>query len=299
VIDFLGTAHGTTLLGFVIGALFGSFINVCAFRIPLDQSVILPPSSCPKCKQRIPWYRNLPLITWLTQRGQARCCRFKIPMRYFWVELMTALMFGYFFRLSALSNTWDMAIVGCVFSFILISIIIIDLETMTIPDRFSMGGALLGLALSFSFPSLHSIETTEGLARIHALFTSALGLLIGSSVLYWIGAFAYRIFDRDALGEGDVKLLGCVGAFCGWKGAIFTIFGGAMIGCALLIPLMIYQKLRTKASGGKGDRVTWGKEVPFGPYLAIAALLFLGGANQWVEKWWAIKLEPILQIIGG
>lgn len=297
--EYLEHVNMMTLVGFLFGAIVGSFINVCAFRIPRNKSVVFPPSSCPKCKQRITWYRNIPLFSWLLQRGHAACCSFKIPVRYFWVEFINALAFAYFFRLSVLSSSWDIGIVGCFFSFILISIIIIDLETMTIPDRFSMGGAILGLILSFAFPSLHQLDGVDIFSRLHSLFTSVLGLLIGSSFLYWIGAFAYRIFDRDALGEGDVKLLGCIGAFCGWKGAIFTIFGGAMVGCALLIPLMIFQKMKPGGAETHDHSVSWGKEVPFGPFLAVAALVFFGGMNEFVDKWLSVKLAPLLNVIGS
>ena len=299
MIEYLGDVHLITCFGLLFGAIAGSFINVCAFRIPRNKSVVFPPSSCPKCEQSIAWYRNIPLLSWLAQRGRAACCSFNIPARYFWVELITSLSFAYFFRLSILSLSWDIGIVGCVFSFILISVIIIDLETMTIPDRFSMGGAIIGLIFSFAYPSLHSFEGVDIFSRLHSLFTSLMGLLIGSSVLYWIGAFAYRVFDRDALGEGDVKLLGCIGAFCGWKGAIFTIFGGAMVGCAMLIPLMIFQKVKARGVDTIDNPVSWGQEVPFGPYLAVAALIFFAGMNEFVDKWLSVKLVPILNVIGS
>ena len=107
---------------------------------------------------------------------------------------------------------------------------------------------------------------------------------------------AHGIFGREALGEGDVKLLGCIGAFCGWKGAIFAIFGGAMIGSFLLLPIIIFSRLGWKKT--KDEKVGWGKEVPFGPFLAIAALLFWLGARHWMEVWFFGKLSPVANFLG-
>ena len=135
-------------------------------------------------------------------------------------------------------------IASCIFAWLMIGVVAVDSETMLIPDRFSLGGACVGFVLSMYFPSLHGIiHHPMGMEKMLGAFQSLLGILIGSGLLYWIGALASRAFGREALGEGDVKLLGCVGAFCGWKGAVFSIFGGAMIGCAFYYLSFSFKKL--------------------------------------------------------
>ena len=123
-------------------------------------------------------------------------------------------------------------------------------------------------------------------SKITAAIHSLTGIFLGSGLLYWIGAVAGRVFNRDALGEGDIKLLGCIGAFCGWKGAIFCIFGGAVVGCILLIPILWYQKLNTSVAEDE-NQIDWGVEIPFGPYLALAALGYFFGLKLWVDPWFS------------
>jgi leader peptidase (prepilin peptidase)/N-methyltransferase len=167
---------------------------------------------------------------------------------------------------------------------------------MIIPDRFSMGGAVSGVLLSIAFPSIHLIaHSTEFLDRLGGGMNSLVGLLVGSASLYWIGIFAEKAFRKEALGEGDVKLMGCIGAFCGWKGAIFAIFGGATLGALILLPLMLINRMRPNQKD-EPDGLAWGKEVPFGPYLALAGLLYLVCIRSWVDNWfdslfWVFELS--------
>jgi leader peptidase (prepilin peptidase)/N-methyltransferase len=235
----------------------------------------------------------LPVLTWLLQKGRANCCSFIIPVRYWLVELFVGIIFAYFTFLYAQDFDLVALFFRIIFSWLMITVAVIDYETMIIPDRFSVGGAIIGLFLSFIFPEIHlddfSLSWNSHFAGgMHAL----IGLFVGSALLYWIGAFAQIAFGRDALGEGDIKLLGCIGAFCGWKGAIFTIFGGAMLGTILLIPLMVIQKVFfRKVVVEKEENLNWGAEVPFGPYLAIAGLLyFAAGVSSYVDPWF----DPIL-----
>jgi len=111
---------------------------------------------------------------------------------------------------------------------------------------------------------------------------------VGSASLYWIGLLAEKAMGKEALGEGDVKLLGCIGAFCGWQGALFTIFGGALIGTIMLLPVALAQgkaKPEGDESGERGAKVGWGVEVPFGPFLATAALIYHFGLFSLVDPW--------------
>ena len=275
------------ILGFIIGAIFGSFLNVCAYRIPIGKSVIIPGSHCPNCGTNIRWFQNLPVLTWLLQKGQAQCCSYRIPIRYWLVEVSVGLLFAYIAYLYSQDLDLITLIARLVFSWIMIAVMVIDFETMIIPDRLSVGGALLGVAFCFIFPELNQINSSPSWS-LHFLsgMQSCLGLLVGSALLYWIGIMAQIAFGREALGEGDVKLLGCIGAFCGWQGAIFAIFGGALIGTLLLIPLMLIQKFLKRGEVKESEsEIQWGAEVPFGPYLAIAGIIYFAGASSLIDPW--------------
>ena len=284
-IDLLSNEATMLFVGLAFGAVAGSFLNVCAHRIPLGQSVVTPRSRCPQCNSPVPWFRNLPLFTWLIQGGKASCCTFRIPLRYWLVEVFVAMVFGFLFhRYSQVPDSGSL-IAGCIFAWLMIGVVVIDLEHMIIPDRFSMGGAIGGVLLSMAFPSIHRIsQSTEFLDRMSGGMHSLVGLLVGSASLYWIGILAEKALKKEALGEGDVKLLGCIGAFCGWKGAIFAIFGGATLGALVLLPLMVLGRLRSKDKDD-AESITWGQEVPFGPYLALAGLLYIAIVQPWVDGW--------------
>lgn len=272
-------------LGFFIGVCLGSFLNVVAYRVPRELSVIHPSSHCPNCSTPIPWSFNIPILGWLLLRGRARCCDSKISFRYFVVELSVGLIFAAIFYSFGSHKDLGILITSLLFSWLLTGVIVIDFETMTIPDRFSIGGACLGFFLSVSFPSIHGIEYhPDGMEHLFAGFISLLGILVGSGLLYWIGTLAGRAFKRDALGEGDVKFLGCVGAFCGWKGGIFAIFGGALLGCIFLIPWYLFQKGEAFTEV-EDSRLSFGMEIPFGPYLALAALGYFFGLRNWIDPW--------------
>ncbi|MEL0100056.1 MAG: prepilin peptidase, partial [Opitutae bacterium] len=199
-------------LGFLIGSCLGSFLNVVAYRVPRELSVIRPGSSCPHCSTPIPWTWNIPVLGWLVLGGKARCCGKRISPRYFLIELLVGLVFSGIFLAFPSQQDWGMLLASLAFAWLLIGVVVIDFETMLIPDRFSLGGACVGFVLSLSFPSIHGfIYHPLGLESLQAGLHSLLGILVGSGCLYWIGALAGRLFGREALGEGDVKLLGCVG----------------------------------------------------------------------------------------
>ena len=283
--EFLSSETGMLLSGLALGAVAGSFLNVCAYRIPLGQSTVSPRSRCPQCKSSIPWFRNLPVFSWLIQGGKASCCTFRIPLRYWLVEVFVAMVFGFLFHRYSQMPSLGPFVAGCIFAWLMIAVVVVDVEHMIIPDRFSMGGAVGGVLLSMAFPSIHLLRhSTELLDRLGGGMNSLIGLLVGSASLYWIGILAEKGLKKEALGEGDVKLMGCIGAFCGWKGAIFAIFGGATLVAFILLPLMVIGRMR---SDGKDDAesLAWGQEVPFGPYLALAGLLYLACIRSWVDSW--------------
>jgi len=288
-------------IGFILGAVTGSFLNVCASRIPNGVSIIHPASRCPNCNDGIAWKNNIPIVSWLFLKGQSKCCDYKIPFRYFVLESLSAISFAFFFVSFGTIYDYHYLLASLIFIPILMVVIVIDLETMTIPDRFSIGGAMVGLILSFLMPVLHGFSTEPlFIERVSALLASILGMLISSSILYWIGAIAERLMRREALGQGDVKLLGFVGAFCGWQGGLFVIFGGAIVGTVLLIPVMIFSKLTSRKEDlDQGNTVGWGMEVPFGPFLGIASILYFLGFRKFVDDWFETSFADFIIFFSG
>lgn len=269
---------------FLLGACVGSFLNVCIYRIPENLSVVKPRSCC-RCGQMIAWYDNIPLLSWFILRGKARCCGQAFPFRYVLVEALTAFLFVLCWMLLTPLFAW----VGMVFIAILIVSTFIDLDHMIIPDRFTVGGMVLGVFLSISFPALH-LATPVGimpLDNMHAGLVSLAGAFIGSGAILWLALITEALINKEAMGFGDVKLMGAIGAFCGWQGALFALFGGACCGALILALVMLGQalglKLSMKAikessnqelSEDVSKHIEWGSAIPFGPWLALGATLY-------------------------
>ena len=168
-------------LSFFIGAIVGSFLNVCIYRIPAERSVVFPGSTC-ACGKPIAWYHNIPILTWLLLRGRASCCGERFSVRYPAIELLTAILF---------CVTWWMyppvvAIIGFLFISFLICATFIDLDHMIIPDRFSIGGMVIGVLISIGFPQLHAVEGLPIMRNIEAGVLSIIGALVGAGLVYLI-----------------------------------------------------------------------------------------------------------------
>lgn len=254
---------------FIFGALVGSFLNVCIYRIPAGRSVVFPRSRC-ACGQAIPWYWNVPVFSWMLARGRARCCGGRFSIRYPFTELLTAILFSLVWWQAPSPLT---GLTGMVFTFILIAASFIDYDTLEIPDRFSIGGMLTGLALSSVHPALHG--QTYG---IDGFISALTGAIIGAGIFYWVTALGYVAFQKDAMGEGDVKLAGCIGAFCGWQATAFILVGGAIAGL-LLAPLMWLASRQKdwQISEDPEDDSEEGFGMPFGPALCLAAWFYWMG----------------------
>tara|TARA_Y100000588_G_scaffold336595_1_gene377521 strand:- start:63 stop:992 length:930 start_codon:yes stop_codon:yes gene_type:complete len=287
---------------FILGSIFGSFLNVCAYRIPREESIWSPGSRCTSCSERIPWRLNIPILSWFFLRGKAACCGAGIASRYWIVEALTGVAFTWAIMTFGGGAYPEKAFIASVFACLLIGASLTDLESFIIPDRFSIGGALIGLALAFFFPAMRlNVEVGGKLEHFQSGLDALLGMFLGSASLYWIGLLAEKVMGKEALGEGDVKLLGCIGAFCGWQGALFAIFAGALIGTIMLLPVALLQGETEPAgdheSGDQRTKVGWGVEVPFGPFLASAALLYHFGlfsiVDPWFENFRAILLSDV------
>jgi len=239
------------VLAGVIGAMFGSFLNVCILRWGAEpkESVVRPPSRCPKCGAGLAWFDNIPILSWLFLRGRCRRCGEPISIQYPLIELATALLWALMaWRFGVTLE----ALRGAVFGTILLGIALTDARAYVIPDEFTWGGLVLGLlfAIAGGWP---------------ALGQALLGAALGFGVLWVVGVVGTWVLKQEAMGGGDIKMMAMVGAFLGWKGVLLTIFLGALVGSLIFVPL---------ALGGRKPLV------PFGIFLALgAAAAYLVGPS--------------------
>jgi leader peptidase (prepilin peptidase)/N-methyltransferase len=347
--------HFWSVSFFVLGCIVGSFLNVCIHRMPLGQSIVSPPSHCPHCKYSIPWFLNIPLLTWLYLRGKCRNCGAPISVRYFLVELLTGFAFlGCWLRFGP-QSAW-LALVYSIFLAGLIVATFIDFEHLIIPDEITIGGTVGGLIFSFLMPGLHH-ETSLTAALKQGLFGAALGagvfylilrggklafgrqrvrlpadakivftetavtlpdreilyeelftrpsdtikvrartvelvdrcyrdvdvrlspsrLLIGEEELnpeavpFMEARSAEVVLPREAMGLGDVKFMAAIGAFLGWQAVLFSLAVSSLIGAAVGITMVL------------AGRRALSSRLPYGPYLAIAAALWIFAGPELVE----------------
>jgi leader peptidase (prepilin peptidase)/N-methyltransferase len=246
----------------LFGLLIGSFLNVCIYRLPRDLSVVRPRSFCPNCEGQIAWFDNIPVVTWLMLRGRCRHCSAAIPLRYPVVEAMTAALF---FAAFALHGPGLLALKLCVFSALQVGLMFTDLEDRILPDEFTLGGTVAGLAFSpfvpvpFLFMPLFFAPDTSD--RWISVAESVFGAVFTSVVLWGIGAAYKRLRNREGLGLGDVKMLAMIGAFLGARGALLTLILGSVAGSVLGL-IFIMATRRSAAT----------YELPFGTFLAAAGL---------------------------
>jgi leader peptidase (prepilin peptidase)/N-methyltransferase len=182
--------HFWSLVFFSLGCIVGSFLNVCIYRMPLDLSVVMPPSHCPHCKYAIPFYLNIPLVTWLVLRGRCKNCGMPIPPRYFVVELLTGLMFLISWLVFGRESVW-LAAVYAIFLAGLICATFIDFEHFIIPDEITFGGIVVGFAASFFLPLLHGAKTNAG-----GMIQSLLGIAVGTGVVYAVLRLGKLLFGK-------------------------------------------------------------------------------------------------------
>ena len=242
----------TGIFIFMVGAMTGSFLNVCIVRLPLEKSIVFPGSHCVACRTPIQWYDNIPLISWLLLGGRCRACKEKISFRYWFVELLTAVSFYLFYQYYGLQPVlWPHLVMLSGF----IVATFVDFEHRIIPDEVSIGGMIAGVVLSLFVPQLHGTNSPFWGAGL-----SLIGLLVGGGSIYLMGMIGDFVFKKETMGGGDVKLMAMVGAFMGWKLALLTFFLAPFFGAGF----GIVEKIRTKDS-----------TIAYGPFLIMGALVSL------------------------
>jgi leader peptidase (prepilin peptidase)/N-methyltransferase len=257
---------GISIIIFLFGLCIGSFLNVCIYRLPKEQSIVFPASHCPLCNVPIAWYDNIPLVSFVLLKRRCRFCKQKISWIYPLVETLTALIWVILY--------WRFGLNGHFFAYGLLScgLIIatfVDLEQQIIPDEVSIGGALAGLVISLIYPALHGEKV-----HLFGLLRSLLGVVVGGGGIFLTGLLGNLIFRKESMGGGDVKLMAAIGAFLGWRPALLTFFMAPFFGS--ITGIILWLKKRTHV-------------IAFGPYLALACFICI----LWWQEIWK-KIFPLM-----
>tara|TARA_Y100000746_G_C15333299_1_gene378668 strand:- start:46 stop:846 length:801 start_codon:yes stop_codon:yes gene_type:complete len=251
---------------FTLGCCLGSFINVVVYRLPLDQSVVYPSSRCPKCKTKINWFDNLPLISWFLLRGKCRSCKTKISFSYPIVELSTGLLI--WFNLYANPTIYSQLpisitiVLGTFFSTVLLVLAILDFKYFWLPQFFTLGGLLVGIASSLL------IDLFNDFYHLSYLIYSITGALLGFILFYLLSYIGERIYKKPVMGGGDLKLIALLGAWLGIKGLLISIWLSFIFAGIFVIFGLILKKIKRN------------QRIPFGVFLAFSGLIVWFFGNE-------------------
>ncbi|MFH0791046.1 MAG: prepilin peptidase [Candidatus Omnitrophota bacterium] len=261
---------------FIFGSIIGSFLNVCIHRMPQEgYSLARPGSHCPYCSRPIPWHDNIPLLSYILLGARCRYCKKRISIRYFIVELLTAIMFLKFYLIYGLSFDF---FIYTIFASGLIVATFIDIPHRIIPDEISLGGTAAGFILT----SIRGIRLHPFSFNFSFMLNSLLGIIIGAGIIYSTGLIFDLVYfkllkkppiqgETESMGGGDVKLMAMIGAFLGWQRAVITFFLAPFFGVVIGIINLVTKKDHT---------------IPYGPFLSLAAVLSL----LWADKIIALVL---------
>ena len=241
----------TGFIIFTIGLVIGSFSNVCIYRIPRNESLVWPGSHCPKCSKQIKFYDNIPLISYIILKGKCRNCGEPIPLQYPIVELATGL---FYLALYLFYGLQLIALVYMMLCSVLIIISFIDLKVEIIPDTISLPFIVIGFVLSFFLRNINPLD-------------SMLGIITGGGSLLLVAIFGSKLFKKEAMGGGDIKLAAMIGAFFGWKLTLLSLFLSFFLGSIIGIIVLA-------ASKDKSNNI-----IPFGPFIALGAMISMFWGN--------------------
>lgn len=297
----MGTLPLVYLVGgvwvFAVGSVVGSFANVCVYRIPWQKSVVWPGSHCPKCLEPISARDNIPILGWLLLRGACRRCRAPISARYPLIEVLVGLLFASIYLTDIvfapvgvlnvedfLRLSYHVILVG-----LLVVATFIDYDLYIIPDAVTVSGMILGLGLGALAPEVRP-EPSTAHSFLGGLGTGLLGWAVGGGLVWSVRLVAGVVFRREAMGFGDVTLLAMIGSFLGWQAAVLTFFLAPFFGLAHAGWKLaaLFGKFLTGRKISGADR-----ELPFGPYLSLAALSLLL-SWPWLWSSWARGLFATL-----
>ena len=245
------------IVPFLYGAIVGSFLNVCIYRMPIGLSVVSPPSSCPNCKSKIAFYDNVPILSYLILGGKCRVCKTHISARYPMIEALNGALTAALFYKFGISVEF---LAYFVFTSSLVVVTFIDLKYQIIPNAISLPGIAVGFGAAYFMPSV-------------GLYSSGIGIIMGGGILLAIALSYLVLTGRNGLGIGDVKLLAMIGAFVGWQGVLVTIFTASFVGALIGVVIIIKY--------GKSAKF----KMPFGPFLAFGALVHIY-FGQYLVNWY-------------
>lgn len=248
-------------ISFLFGAIVGSFLNVCIYRLPREESIVFPGSHCPYCKTPIRFYDNIPIISYIFLRGKCRYCSHSISPQYPIIEWLTALSSVLLFIKYGISLNY---LIYFAFVSALIVITVIDLYHQIIPDVISLPGIGVGLLSSLILSNI-------------TFWESLIGIISGGGILFLVAVGYQWLFKREGMGGGDVKLLAMIGAFLGWKSVFLTIILSSFIGSVVGIVLIAI----------KGKNLKYA--IPFGPFLSLGAVISLFYQNEII--YWYLRFR--------
>ncbi len=244
----------------------GSFLNVCVYRLPKEESIVFPGSHCGACGKAVRGYDNIPILSYFILRGRCRDCKTKFSIQYALVEAFTGILFVIFYR------TFGATAAGIVFLIFTLAILtesLIDFRHKIIPDSITLPGIVLGLALAPVISATHGLWLSGLLNaltgfdagdRLTAFLDALAGVLIGGGFLYFVAWAGEKILKKEAMGGGDIKLLAMIGAFLGLRGVLWSVFIGSLLGTLAAV----YYRFKKD-----------GEEIPFGPFLGLASVLYI------------------------
>jgi len=282
--NLLDAADPSSLfLFFIVGLIVGSFLNVCIYRIPKKKSLVSPRSFCPNCNTPVRWHDNIPVLSYIFLLGRCRTCKAKISIRYPLVEILTGYIFLHLYYVFIQYRQESPCIFICYLALCSALIIstFVDLELLVIPNEVTFVGIPLALVLSVICPGLHDAQNTlrnfslTGVCRLDTLIASMIGMLVGGGLICLCSILGKWILKKDAMGFGDVKLMGMIGGVTGWKLAVSVFFVAPFFGLLMAIPVLLFKKSHL---------------IPYGPFLSLATLVcilmqdyFIGLVNVYVQ----------------
>ncbi len=269
---------------FVFGLIIGSFLNVCIYRIPAGESIVMPPSHCPKCKKRLTPLDLVPVFSWLFLKGKCRHCGSKISPRYMLVELLTGLLFiGVYFIIGL--NLYLLA--ALTLTALLITVTFIDIDTQTIPNGLMIFGAVVGII----FVAAKVVPDTSGSYLRNAL-DALYGALAGFTPLLVINLGAKLIAKKDGMGGGDMKLMAVVGLFLGLKLTVAALIIAVYLGGIAGAIILLYAKRKSRNQDSENDdQEKKGHYMAFGPFLAVGSLTSMLYGSKLIEWYMSLIIK--------